>query len=388
MLVADRYRLDEPIGQGGMGEVWRATDEGLGRTVALKLLLAAATDPQAAARFQMEAQTAARLSDPHVVAVYDFGAHEGRLFLVMEYVEGHSLAHERSVHGAMDPERVADIAAQAAAGLAVAHRQGVVHRDIKPGNLLLAGDGTVKIADFGIARFADEASAALTSTGQVIGTSAYLAPERGLGRPAGPASDVYSLGCVLYELLTGQPPFQGDNAAAVVYQHVKATPVPPRQGCPYLPGAFEDYLMRLLSKQPEQRPAAAQVAAWFAGPAWRAAYPAEDAPATSTARLPVADLPAPGPATSSWGRHVLIAAAAAAAVVTAGTVGLAIASGGNTPTPPPTAPASAPPASSTSPQPSDADSSRVNTYAPRKTEKAGKKKPPKYGEGKGKKRGK
>ncbi len=384
MLVAGRYRLDEPIGKGGMGEVWRATDESLGRTVAVKVLLTTTTDPQAAARFRMEAQTAARLSDSHVVAVYDFGAHEGRLFLVMEYVEGHSLAHERAVHGVLDIERVADIAAQTAAGLAVAHGQRVVHRDIKPGNLLLAADGTVKIADFGIARFAGEASSALTGTGQVIGTSAYLAPERGLGRPAGPASDVYALGCVLYELLTGQPPFQGDNAAAVVFQHIDAAPVPPRQWCPFLPGAFEDYLMRLLSKQPEQRPTAAEVAAWFTGPGWRATHLTEDAPLTKTARLPIAHLPEPERPTNSWGRHVLIAAAAAAVVVIAGVVGVAIASGEDKPASPPTVPTSAPPAISTSPQPSDENSSSSATQAPVKTKKAGKKKPPKHKDGKSK----
>ncbi|MGW3769699.1 serine/threonine-protein kinase [Actinomadura verrucosospora] len=344
MLVAGRYRLDEPIGQGGMGEVWRATDQNLDRTVAVKLLLTAAPDSQARERFLLEAQTAARLSDPHVVAVYDFGTHEGRLFLVMEHVQGHSLAHAGPLRGAMTPSRVADIAAQAAAGLSAAHRQGVVHRDIKPGNLLLAADGTVKIADFGIARFTGEASASLTMTGQVIGTSTYLAPERGLGRPACAASDVYSLGCVLYELLTGRPPFQGDNAAAVVFQHVDAAPEPPRNWCPGLPGTFEDYLMRLLSKRPEQRPTAAEVAAWFAEQSWRADRPAPDAAVTSTARLPVVDLPSPVPRTRSLKFYGIAAGASATAVVIAGAIGLAVASAGGETAPVPTASTSAPPA--------------------------------------------
>lgn len=327
-----------------MGEVWRATDQNLDRTVAVKLLLTAAPDSQARERFLLEAQTAARLSDPHVVAVYDFGTHEGRLFLVMEHVQGHSLAHAGPLRGAMTPSRVADIAAQAAAGLSAAHRQGVVHRDIKPGNLLLAADGTVKIADFGIARFTGEASASLTMTGQVIGTSTYLAPERGLGRPACAASDVYSLGCVLYELLTGRPPFQGDNAAAVVFQHVDAAPEPPRNWCPGLPGTFEDYLMRLLSKRPEQRPTAAEVAAWFAEQSWRADRPAPDAAVTSTARLPVVDLPSPVPRTRSLKFYGIAAGASATAVVIAGAIGLAVASAGGETAPVPTASTSAPPA--------------------------------------------
>ncbi|MEU8303136.1 serine/threonine-protein kinase [Actinomadura sp. NPDC048955] len=364
MLVAGRYLLEEPIGKGGMGEVWRATDQSLERTVAVKLLLTTAPDPQARERFLMEAQTAARLSDPHVVAVYDFGTHEGRLFLVMEYVDGHSLAREGAVRGAMTPARVADIAAQAAAGLSAAHRQGVVHRDIKPGNLLLAADGTLKIADFGIARFTGEASAALTMTGQVIGTSTYLAPERGLGRPAGAPSDVYSLGCVLYELLTGRPPFHGDSAAAVVFQHVDAAPVPPRHACPGLPGAFEDYLMRLLSKQPEQRPTAPEVAAWFAERPWHADRPTPETAVTSTARLPVVDLPSPAPRTRSWTRYGIVAGAAAAAVVIAGGIGLAVASDGDRPTPSPTVSTSAPSAGSASPRPSPENKSAVERHGP------------------------
>ncbi|MGC9539860.1 serine/threonine-protein kinase [Streptomyces sp. UG1] len=262
MLVAQRYRLDGPVGRGGMGEVWRATDEMLGRTVAVKLL-AAEADEAAVQRFRREAEIAARLSHPHVVALYDAGAHEGRLFLVMEFVDGGSLAGELAAHGVLSPERVAHLAAQIAEGLSAAHRQGVVHRDIKPANLLLSSDGTVKIADFGVARTAHETAVALTATGQLLGTSTYLAPERAVGRPAGPASDVYSLGCVLYELLTGRPPFGGDTAAAVVHQHVDAVPARPGQLRPGLPGSVEDYLLRLLAKNPGHRPTAERVADWF-----------------------------------------------------------------------------------------------------------------------------
>ncbi|MFJ8073636.1 serine/threonine-protein kinase [Streptomyces sp. NPDC096176] len=269
MLVADRYRLETSIGRGGMGEVWRASDEVLGRQVAVKLLLGGDTDPSAAARFQLEARTAARLSHPHLVAVYDFGAWQDRFFLVMELVEGTSLAQALTSEGRLSPERVAHIATQAAAGLAAAHRQGVVHRDIKPGNLMVDTEGTVKIGDFGIARFVDDPGAALTTTGQIVGTSLYLAPERALGQPAGPASDIYSLGCVLYQLLAGQPPFRSDTATGTLYQHVDAVPVPPRRLGVDMPGAFETYLVGLLAKQPGDRPTAEQVADWFRWDSWR-----------------------------------------------------------------------------------------------------------------------
>ncbi|MEV1083147.1 protein kinase [Streptomyces sp. NPDC050211] len=269
MLMAGRYRLNESIGRGGMGEVWRAYDETLARPVAVKLLLPQDTDPTATSRFRLEAQTAARIDHPNVVGVLDFGEYDNRLFLVMELIEGASLARALAQSGALPADRVASIAAQAAAGLAAAHRQGIVHRDIKPANLLLDADGTLKIGDFGIARFLDDPGAALTATGQIVGTSLYLAPERALGQPAGPASDVYALGCVLYQLLTGRPPFQADTAIAILHQHLDAAPVPPRElGIPGLPPAFENYLLGLLAKDPEHRPTAQQAAEWFADGAW------------------------------------------------------------------------------------------------------------------------
>ncbi|MFD3532712.1 serine/threonine-protein kinase [Streptomyces sp. NPDC058664] len=284
MLVADRYRLHVCIGRGGMGEVWQATDEVLGRSVAVKLMLAQSTDPSAGDRFRLEAQTAARLSHPHVVGVFDFGTWDGKLFLVMELVEGDSLAGSPSDPLVLPAERVAVVAAHAAAGLAAAHRQGVVHRDIKPGNLLIDGDGTVKLADFGIARFVDDPSAALTTTGQIVGTGLYLAPERALGQPASPASDVYSLGCVLYQLLTGRPPFRADTATALLYQHIDTAPMPPGRLGVVLPPEFEAYLLSLLAKQPEQRPPAQAIADWFSSGAWRGyphAAPARPGPPAS-----------------------------------------------------------------------------------------------------------
>jgi serine/threonine protein kinase len=269
VLIAGRYRLHDPIGRGAMGEVWRGFDETLGRTVAVKLLLPQGSDPTSASRFRLEAQTAGRLNHPHVVGVYDFGEYDGRLFLVMELVEGDSLARRLTTAGPLPAAEVARIASQAAAGLAAAHQQGIVHRDIKPANLLLDADGTLKIGDFGIARFVDDPSGALTTTGQIVGTSLYLAPERALGQNAGPASDVYALGCVLYQLLTGKPPFRADTAVAILHQHLDAAPEPPRQLVAGLPPAFENYLLGLLAKQPEDRPAAQQVAEWFGSGAWQ-----------------------------------------------------------------------------------------------------------------------
>lgn len=186
MLLAGRYRLDVEIGRGGMGEVWRAYDETLARAVAVKLLLPQDTDVTAASRFRLEAQTAGRLNHPNLVGVLDFGEYDNRLYLVMELVEGDSLAGVLTASGALPAERVADLAAQAAAGLAAAHAQGIVHRDVKPANLLLDAHGTLKIGDFGIARFLDDPGAALTATGQIVGTGLYLAPERALGRPPDP----------------------------------------------------------------------------------------------------------------------------------------------------------------------------------------------------------
>lgn len=269
VLVAGRYRLISPIGRGGMGEVWRGTDEVLGRAVAVKLLLGDQADASSTARFRLEAQTAARLSHPHLVAVFDFGSWEDRFYLVMELVEGRSLGDLLEAEETVRPEQVARIAGEAAAGLAAAHRQGIVHRDIKPGNLMLDADGSVKIGDFGIAQFVDDPSTALTTAGHIVGTSLYLAPERALGRTADSASDMYSLGCVIYQLLVGQPPFRSDTATATLYQHVDTPPVPVRQRGVDVSPAFDSYLLGLLAKKPEDRPTAQQVSDWFRTDAWR-----------------------------------------------------------------------------------------------------------------------
>ncbi|MFJ5304944.1 serine/threonine-protein kinase [Streptomyces sp. NPDC088350] len=291
VLIAGRYRLNIAIGRGAMGEVWRAYDEMAGRPVAVKLLHAQNSEPTAAARFRLEAQTAGRLSHPHVVGVVDFGEQEGRLFLVMELVEGDSLAAVLTRAGTLPAEQVARIAAESAAGLAAAHQQGIVHRDIKPGNLLLDANGSLKIGDFGIAQFMNDPGGALTATGQIVGTSLYIAPERALGQPAGPPSDVYSLGCVLYQLLTGQPPFRASSPIAVLHHHLDTPPVPPRELGVTLPPAFENYLLGLLAKRPEDRPTARQAAEWFASGSWRGRP--EPLPAA-------APHPAPGPGATAW----------------------------------------------------------------------------------------
>ena len=259
MLEAGRYRLVEVIGRGGMGEVWRAEDTTLNRQVAVKLLLGETAVPEAVERFRQEARTAAALNHPHVLAVYDFGEEQGRCYLVMELVHGRSLRAELTERGGSLPvEDACRFAQQAAAGLAAAHHAGVVHRDIKPGNLLLAENG-VKVADFGIAQVVGQATAALTATGEMLGTSSYLAPERGKGASAGPESDVYALGCVLYELLCGRPPFTG-NVPAVIYQHIEAVPEPPRLLRPEIPAGVAELALETLAKDAAARPTAAQVA--------------------------------------------------------------------------------------------------------------------------------
>lgn len=265
MMLAGRYRLDMPLGRGGMGEVWMGVDERLNRPVAVKLLTESAMgDDHSAARFRREARTAARLNHPRIVTVYDFGVSDGRCFLTMELVNGSSLAHELRRRGPLGPARVAAIAAQAAEGLAEAHRQGVVHRDVKPSNLLLDEDNMVKVADFGVARCpSSETTTSTTGAGLITGTSLYLAPEAALGGKAGAAGDVYALGCALYELLAGRPPFTGEHPVAVMCQHVETPPVPPCRVCPGLPEAFGDILLRMLAKTPDERPTAREVAEWF-----------------------------------------------------------------------------------------------------------------------------
>ncbi|MFI7402474.1 protein kinase [Streptomyces sp. NPDC049541] len=308
VLLADRYQLEELLGSGAMGEVWRAADRVLGRPVAIKLLKAA--DTTDIERFRLEAQTTARLNHPHVVGVYDFGSDHGRLHLVMELVDGWTLARETSQRGSLAAREAAAIAAQVAQGLAAAHRQGVIHRDIKPANVMLTADRTVKITDFGIARFTDENAGTATATGKILGTADYLAPERALGRSAQPASDVYSLGCVLYELLTGRPPFSGTTSLAVVQQHVDTAPPPPHRLSAAIPLPLSDYVLRLLAKDPARRPSAEEAAEWLGAQEWEAdpaasAEPTEplDPVAPDGARIPSDDTSPPPPQAGAPAAH-------------------------------------------------------------------------------------
>jgi eukaryotic-like serine/threonine-protein kinase len=251
-VLAGRYQLMEYLGSGGMGRVWEAWDATLGRVVAVKLLAPLPGDGAAAERFQREAHAAARLTAPGIAAVYDFGrASGGRLFLVMELVRGQSLAAMLSTQGPLAPTRVAELGGQAARALAVAHAGGVVHRDVKPGNLLIAEDGTLKVVDFGIAKVTDDVTEGLTSAG--LGTPSYTSPEQGMGQPVGPAADLYALGCVLYEALAGHPPFTADNAVGLIFQHVNAEPTPLRQVRADVPWHLEQIVHGLLDKDPATR---------------------------------------------------------------------------------------------------------------------------------------
>ena len=249
-----RYEIHRTLGRGGMAEVHLARDQLLDRPVAVKVLFAEhANDPSFVERFRREAQAAANLNHPNIVSVYDWGQSDSTYFIVMEYVDGRSLSDILSAEGPLHPDRVADVGADVAAALGFAHRNGVVHRDVKPGNVLVTQTGQVKVADFGIARAIESTEENLTQAGTVMGTATYFSPEQARGAAVDPRSDIYSLGCVLYELVLGRPPFSGDSPVAIAYKHVQETPEPPRQVDPELSEAMEAIILKCLAKNPVNR---------------------------------------------------------------------------------------------------------------------------------------
>jgi serine/threonine-protein kinase len=249
--LGGRYELAEVIGRGGMGTVYRATDLTLRRVVAIKVLPAALADqdPSHVARFEREARAAAALSNPGVVAVYDTGVDEQVRYIVMEYVDGRSLDAILREHGRLPVEEAIRVGTGVADALSAAHAVGIVHRDIKPGNVMIATNGAVKVLDFGIAQSGD--GTAITRTSTVVGTAAYMAPEQAAGHPADGRSDIYSLGCVLYATLAGRPPFTGEAVAAILHQHASVEPPPLDRNVPPWLAAL---VLQMLAKRPADRP--------------------------------------------------------------------------------------------------------------------------------------
>jgi serine/threonine-protein kinase len=261
--LLSRYRITSELGQGGMGIVYRAHDTLLNRPVAVKVLNATGLGTAGQARLLAEAQAAAKLNHPNIVAMYDAGEADGQPFIVMELVEGQTL---RDFHP-QNLDQALALARQICAALEHAHANGIIHRDLKPENIVVTkppspsqGEGQgmgVKLMDFGLARTADPAAPQLTEEGAIVGTFTYLAPELLMGQSASAQSDLYALGVMLYELTTGQPPFTGDNLAALLAQHLHVQPVSPRDRNPELSPELDALILKLLSKSPQDRPASA-----------------------------------------------------------------------------------------------------------------------------------
>ncbi|WUH99317.1 Stk1 family PASTA domain-containing Ser/Thr kinase [Spirillospora sp. NBC_00431] len=257
-LLGGRYELDTVIGRGGMAEVYRARDLRLDRVVAVKTLRSdLARDPTFQARFRREAQSAASLNHPSVIAVYDTG--EDMIgdtpipYIVMEYVDGSTLRDLLRENRALLPEKALEVTDGILRALDYSHRGGIVHRDIKPANVMLTRQHEVKVMDFGIARAMADTAATMTQTAQVIGTAQYLSPEQARGERVDARSDIYSTGCVLYELLTGKPPFTGDSPVAIAYQHVREEPVPPSGVDPQIPQWADAIVLKAMAKEAENR---------------------------------------------------------------------------------------------------------------------------------------
>jgi eukaryotic-like serine/threonine-protein kinase len=355
--IAGRYELHDVLGRGGMSVVHRATDRVLDRTVAVKVLPAAyAENPVLVERFSREARAVARLSHPNIVGVYDSGFDRTVHYIVMECVPGVSLAQLLKDRGPLPLAHAVEIATQVALALAAAHEARIVHRDIKPANVMVQPSGTVKVLDFGIARARDDAD--LTRTTTVLGSAPYMAPEVAMGGSADERSDIYSLGCVLYEMLTGRPPFMADVPLAVMHLHANATPEPVRKLRPEVPEGLAVLVLQMLAKEPDDRPQRAtqlvsalreavrddapRTAPTLLGPTRVAPppppAPPEDRPATTAPPPPAAAPPAPppedtaampGPGKRSSGRVWLFATAALVALAAGIAVALASSSSSN-----------------------------------------------------------
>jgi hypothetical protein len=259
-MIVGRYRIEGRLGVGGMSTVQLAFDERLERYVAIKLLAEhLADDPTFVSRFRREALAAARLVHPNIVQVFDFGfdEHQRQHYIVMEHVSGHSCAELLRDHGPMEVEQAVDVVVQACRGLDYAHRNGVVHRDVKPGNLLVSDSEVVKLADFGIARAADQSS--ITQVGSVLGTAAYLAPEQARGEEAGPRADLYSLGVVAYQLLTGRLPYEANSLSELAIKQQRQRPAPLDSLNPRVPRELATAIELALSLDQEDRPASANL---------------------------------------------------------------------------------------------------------------------------------
>ena len=246
-----RYRITERIGIGGMAEVYKAQDQTLGRIVAVKVMLPQyAADPEFAARFKQEAASAANLQSPYIVNVYDWGHDDGTYFIVMEYVRGTDLKSAILQRGAINQRKVAEIGSQVCQALSVAHNQDIIHRDVKPQNIMVQPDGNVKVMDFGIARAKNSVK---SQTSSVLGTAHYISPEQAQGKELTGASDMYSLGCVLYEAATGQLPFDGPDAVSVAMKQVQEEPLPPSQVKPDISPDLEAIILKAMDKNPYNR---------------------------------------------------------------------------------------------------------------------------------------
>jgi eukaryotic-like serine/threonine-protein kinase len=254
-VLGERYQLQDPIGRGGMATIYRGRDIRMDRFVAIKVLREVySTDPKFVTRFQREAKAASALQHPNIVQVYDYGQSDGNYFIVMELIDGTDLRRYMRSRGILATERAIIIAHDIALGLGAAHRRGIVHRDVKPQNVLVGRDGSIKLTDFGIASvYKDINDERLTTTGMTLGTVQYYAPEQAQGEIVSPAADVYALGIVIYEMMTGRTPFDGDTPVAVAMAHIQDPPTPPSHLNPNIPPALEEIILRCLEKVPEMR---------------------------------------------------------------------------------------------------------------------------------------